>query len=62
MTGWGAALYCGFFALAALWLFATREPDETESAEDGLVLDQTQLPERSNSAMASARQPGSNCW
>lgn len=54
MTGLGAAVYCGFFALAALWLFATREPDDEPVGDD-----QTQVPERSNSAMASATQPGS---
>jgi hypothetical protein len=26
MTGLGAAIYAGFFGLAALWLFMTSEP------------------------------------
>lgn len=49
MTGLGAALYGGFFGLAALWLFLTadRAPDGGEAP------DQTQRPERSNSASAS---------
>ena len=55
MTGLGAALYCGFFALAALWLFAT--PDDPVEPED-----QGQRPERSNSASATAGPEGSSSW
>lgn len=43
MTGLGAALYGGFFALAALWLFMTSD------AGSGSSDDQGQNPERSNS-------------
>jgi hypothetical protein len=43
MTGLGAAIYGGFFALAALWLFMT---SDAGSGSD----DQGQRPERSNSA------------
>src|ERR1700704_2841368 len=42
MTGLGAAIYGGFFALAALWLFMT---SDAGSGGD----DQGQRPERSNS-------------
>jgi hypothetical protein len=45
MTGLGAALYGGFFALAALWLFMT-----SDAGSD----DQGQSPERSNSTNTPA--------
>jgi hypothetical protein len=55
MTGLGAAIYLGFFGLAALWLFITAEgpirPD-----------DQGQRPERSNSTSTSAEADGSSSW
>jgi len=55
MTGLGAALYGGFFGLAALWLFLTAdrgpEPDDAP--------DQAQRPDLSNSESASAAQVGS---
>jgi hypothetical protein len=55
MTGLGAAIYLGFFALAALWLFIT--PDEPIQSDD-----QGQRPERSNSTSTSAEAEGSNSW
>ena len=55
MTGLGAALYCGFFALAALWLYMT--PDDAAGPDD-----QAQRPERSNSASAAAGPDGSSPW
>ena len=55
MTGLGAAIYLGFFALAALWLFIT--PDEQIQSDD-----QGQRPERSNSTSTSAEAEGSNSW
>jgi hypothetical protein len=56
MTGLGAALYGGFFGLAALWLFLTadRGPEPGDSAPD-----QPQRPDRSNSDRASASHAGS---
>jgi hypothetical protein len=48
MTGLGAALYGGFFALAALWLFMTSD------AGSGSGDDQGQNPERSNSTNTAA--------
>jgi hypothetical protein len=42
MTGLGAAIYGGFFALAALWLFMTSDAGNGSD-------DQGQRPERSNS-------------
>ena len=44
MTGLGAALYGGFFGLAALWLFLTAERGEGVQAPD-----QPNEPVRSNS-------------
>jgi hypothetical protein len=55
MTGLGAAIYLGFFALAALWLFIT--PDGPIQSDD-----QGQRPERSNSTSTSAEAEGSNSW
>jgi hypothetical protein len=55
MTGLGAAIYGGFFALAALWLFLT-------SDYAGIRGDQDQDPERSNSINAAADSDGSSPW
>lgn len=56
MTGLGAAIYGGFFALAALWLFLTS--DYVGSGAD----DQDQRPERSNSTNTAADADGSSPW
>jgi hypothetical protein len=53
MTGLGAALYGGFFGLAALWLFLT-------SDAVGRRDDQGQAPERSNSTNVAAEAEGSS--
>lgn len=53
MTALGAALYGGFFILAALWLFITA---------DGPIGRQGQRPERSNSANTSAESDSSSPW
>jgi hypothetical protein len=55
MTGLGAALYGGFFGLAALWLFLTAD----RGAEPDDVVDQAQRPDLSNSDSASAAHVGS---
>jgi hypothetical protein len=52
MTALGATLYFGFFASAALWLFATGRDDRRP--------DQDQRPERSNSISVSAGTVGSS--
>ena len=53
MTGLGASIYVGFFALAAIWLYLTiDEPGEPD--------DQGQRPERSNSTSTSAELEGSS--
>ena len=46
MTGLGAAIYGGFFGLAALWLFATADGGGRSDSQD-------QDPERSNSTNAA---------
>ena len=51
MTGLGAAIYIGFFALAALWLFMT-----------GRFEDQSQRPEDSNWASTDADAEGFSPW
>lgn len=48
MTALGAAIYLGFFAVAALWLF--------------LTADQDQVPDRSNSDSTAAGPDGSSPW
>jgi hypothetical protein len=48
MTGLGAAIYGGFFVLAALWLFVTSD------AGVGNGDDQGQRPDRSKSTRAAA--------
>ena len=57
MTGLGASIYLGFFALAALWLFLTSDGPLTGRADD-----QGQRPERSNSTSTSAQTDGSRSW
>jgi hypothetical protein len=47
MTGLGAAIYGGFFALAALWLFLTSDAGMGGD-------DQGQRPDRSNSTKTAA--------
>lgn len=51
MTTLGAAIYVGFFALAALWLFMTADSD-----------DQDQRPDRSNSDSTAEGPAGSSPW
>ena len=56
MTGLGASIYVGFFALAALWLFLTSDgPLLTRDSEA-----QGQRPDRSNSASTPAAAEGSS--
>ena len=57
MTGLGASIYLGFFALAALWLFLTSDGPLTGGSDD-----QGQRPERSNSTSTSAGAEGSSPW
>src|ERR1700712_3408506 len=59
MTGLGATIYFGLFAIAALWLFAT-----SDRFSRGLfhVGRQTQRPERSKSWSTEADPDGSNPW
>jgi len=57
MTGLGASLYLGFFALAALWLFLTADGPLTGDRKG-----QDHRPERSNSASTSVNAEGSNPW
>ncbi len=52
MTGLGATIYLGFFALAALWLYLTA--DGFGRSAGGAADDQTQRPVFSNSTSASA--------
>jgi hypothetical protein len=54
MTGLGAAIYCGFFALAALWLFITSDGPTADDPDA-----QGQQPERSNSTSTPAEPVGS---
>jgi hypothetical protein len=55
MTGLGASIYVGFFALAALWLFLTSDGPLTRDSDD-----QSQRPDRSNSTSARAEADGSS--
>jgi hypothetical protein len=57
MTGLGASIYLGFFALAALWLFLTSDGPLTRGMDR-----QGQRAERSNSASTSADSEGSKPW
>jgi hypothetical protein len=57
MTGLGAAIYGGFFALAALWLFLTSDyAGFARRSDDGAA----QWPERSNSTNIAADSEGSS--
>ena len=49
MTGLGASIYVGFFALAALWLFLTSDGPLTRDGDA-----QRQRPDRSNSTSTLA--------
>jgi hypothetical protein len=53
MTGLGATIYFGLFAIAALWLFLT---------SDRFSRGQGQRPERSNSWSAAVDSDGSSPW
>lgn len=55
MTGLGASIYVGFFALAALWLFLTADGPLTRDGDA-----QGQRPDRSNSTSTSAAADGSS--
>ena len=57
MTGLGASIYLGFFAMAALWLFLTSDGPLSGGSDD-----QGQRPDRSNSTRASEKPDGSNRW
>jgi hypothetical protein len=57
MTGLGASIYLGFFALAALWLFLTSDGPLTGGSDD-----QSQDPDRSNSTSTDADSVGSSPW
>jgi hypothetical protein len=57
MTGLGASIYIGFFALAALWLFLTSDGPLTGRSDD-----QGQTPERSNSTSTEAGSVESSPW
>jgi len=59
MTGLGATIYFGLFAIAALWLFATSERFGRNVFDGG---DQSQVPERSNSWSTEADSEGSSPW
>jgi hypothetical protein len=57
MTGLGASIYLGFFALAALWLFLTSDGPLSGGSDD-----QGQRPDRSNSSSTWADVDGSSRW
>ncbi len=59
MTGLGAAIYFGLFAIAALWLFATSDRVRRSTFGGG---DQVQRPERSNSWSTDVDSDGSSAW
>ena len=61
MTGLGATIYFGLFALAALWLFLTSDRFALARGSFGFgAKDQTQRPESSNSWSAAADADGSS--
>jgi hypothetical protein len=57
MTGLGASIYVGFFALAALWLFLTSDGPLIGGGDD-----QGQHPDRSKSTNTEANSEGSSPW
>jgi hypothetical protein len=57
MTGLGAAIYGGFFGLAALWLLLTAERGELPADAD-----QPNEPVRSNSTSTADALVGSSSW
>jgi hypothetical protein len=57
MTGLGASIYVGFFALAALWLFLTSDGPLFGESDD-----QGQRPDRSNSTNTEADSEESSPW
>ena len=57
MTGLGASIYVGFFAVAALWLFLTSDGPLSGGSDD-----QGQRPDRSNSTSTSADSEESSPW
>ncbi len=59
MTGLGATIYIGFFALAALWLFVSGRGPATGVSDRA---DQAQLPVDSNSESFAAEADGYNRW
>ena len=59
MTGLGATMYFGLFAIAALWLFATSDRFARGVFQSG---DQAQRPERSNSWITGDDSEGSSPW
>jgi len=58
MTGLGAAIYFGLFAVAAVWLFMTSERFRGSDK----WTDQSQRPDRSNSMSTFDDSEGSNPW
>lgn len=59
MTGLGATMYFGLFAIAAVWLFATSDRFSRGAFQSG---DQVQRPERSNSWITEEDSDGSSPW
>ena len=59
MTGLGATIYFGLFAIAALWLFATSDRFSRGVFHAG---EEAQRPERSNSRSTEADSDGSSPW
>ncbi|BBZ09193.1 hypothetical protein MDOR_33620 [Mycolicibacterium doricum] len=57
MTGLGASIYLGFFALAAIWLFLTADGPLSGRSDD-----QRQTQDRSNSTSTSADSDESMPW
>ena len=59
MTGLGATVYFGLFAIAALWLYATSDRFNRSAVQSD---DRAHRPERSNSWSAEVDSEGSNPW
>lgn len=57
MTGLGASIYLGFFALAAIWLFLTADGPLSGGSDD-----QRQAQDRSKSARTPAESDNSMPW